>query len=85
MISKPEDAVGKWYLSLFGETNAHSFVLEYLNDGWFFTLDIKRSSLTTSQRNIEMRFLTDPVDSPAEIEKLNRKLIDKVFKIGAKL
>lgn len=90
-ISKLEDAEGKWYVDLFGRRNTHTFILEHLEEdawqhdlshGWYIGITMHRTLLTYIQRDIQKRFLEDPVTATADIEKLNRKLISKIFKYG---
>lgn len=88
MIEKPEDAVGKWYISLLGETKRHSFVIDYLGvekltgKHMYYFLEVRLKDVFANQRAFEFRFMKEPIESQYEINKLNQRLIHKIFKYG---
>lgn len=82
MIDKPEDAVGKWYVSILGAQNYYTFIVEYLSDDWYYFLEVGRQSVVDKQRPVQFRFLRDPITAQNDVDKLNRGLIHKIFKYG---
>lgn len=82
MIEKPEEAVGKWYVSMLGAHSYYTFIVDYQSSDWYYFLEVGRQSVVDKHQQIQFRFLRDPITAQDDINILSRRLIHKIFKYG---